>query len=1021
MRNAGFTTYSIDHEQNRHQPKVALILSDLTLKHAQQTALDMVRQLRPLSIHLGLPCGTCSRARERELPAHLKQYPSAPPPLRSAQHLMGEPGLCGINLAKVQSSNILYKFGVQLLYLCFLMDIMVSVENPSRSWLWGILTLLVAEMNDPQFTQWFAALRPVDFHACMHGGTRNKRTRLLASKDLYDELAVDCDNSHNHAPWFVIRRGSKLEFATALEAEYPKLLCTRMAECLTKQAQLRQVHVERSLSSSQRARQAWGNQISRSKPLIPEFKSFVHSETESQQSGWRLLATPLPGAQQTELQQHEEHLGEPEKKRVRKTFKYGVQWEPEEFLEEAKTVLHPKDPQQALPLVLKEALIQVMGHSPVEVAKHRLNVLLAIQRKSIELQQEEQALKASMDHGTATVLATKRLCLWKYLLETTNFSDMGVVDLVVKGIPLHGSHSKPPNFPDDWRPALVSMEELLDSSVWRRKALMGSISSKLEEQVQKDLHEATMKEVDLGHLHGPFSEEQITEHFGTDKWLFNPRFALYQGSEGKIRAIDDGKRSALNLCYTTNFKLELYDVDTLAALLAAIADCLQSGQVELDLDEDSACSMPVHQEVLADAWCGRTLDLSRAYKQLAIDGASRLLSIVGYFHEDKWLFFRSDVLPFGAVAAVYSFNRVSRSLHHLICKLLWGPCTCFYDDFPTISPKASSAILSKAMGALLTYLGWDHAKVGVKAVDFGASFNALGISVQLDRLNRGSFILSNKEGRLERLCSMLRDVKERGTISRSEAAQVQGHLNFASGFFISKALKFLVSSFGRLADIPRSLGSPDLSSLCELAINMLRAMPPREYSVESFKRPFLIFTDGAWEDQQAAGGAVVYDPLNRQALVFEVEIPVALVTLWLEEVGDQLISQIEFFVYLAVRFRYRQNLLNVLGVAWIDNEAARFVAIKGTSDSFSMMSMSRVLQQIELEMPSSVWLERVSSYSNPSDMPSRKQVTTAARLFGATPCGVYQVPETLVEAILNLHKEPYASLNALTQGVNSSA
>ena len=55
-------------------------------------------------------------------------------------------------------------------------------------------------------------------------------------------------------------------------------------------------------------------------------------------------------------------------------------------------------------------------------------------------------LKASMDHGTATVLATKRLCLWKYLLETTSFSDMGVVDLVVKGIPLYGSHSKPPNF-----------------------------------------------------------------------------------------------------------------------------------------------------------------------------------------------------------------------------------------------------------------------------------------------------------------------------------------------------------------------------------------------------------------------------------------------------------------------------------------------------------------------------------------------------------------------------------------------
>ena len=57
MREAGFTTYSIDHEHNRHQPKIALILSDLTQEHSQQTALDMVRQLRPIGIHLGLPCG----------------------------------------------------------------------------------------------------------------------------------------------------------------------------------------------------------------------------------------------------------------------------------------------------------------------------------------------------------------------------------------------------------------------------------------------------------------------------------------------------------------------------------------------------------------------------------------------------------------------------------------------------------------------------------------------------------------------------------------------------------------------------------------------------------------------------------------------------------------------------------------------------------------------------------------------------------------------------------------------------
>jgi hypothetical protein len=237
---------------------------------------------------------------------------------------------------------------------------------------------------------------------------------------------------------------------------------------------------------------------------------------------------------------------------------------------------------------------------------------------------------------------------------------------------------------------------------------MGAEHSKMEDSVQDDLHDATMKEVALGHLHGPFSEQEIAEHFGSDKWLFNPRFAI----ENKVRAIDDGKRSALNLAYTTSFKLELYDVDTLAALVAAVADSLRVGRVSFDMDDDTVCSVPVHPEVASDAWSGRTLDLSRAYKQLALDRASRCLSVVGYYYQGRWVFFWCDGLPFGAIAAVYSFNRVSRSLHFLICKLLWGPCACFYDDYPTISPNASSAILSKAMSAMLTLLGWDHAKIG---------------------------------------------------------------------------------------------------------------------------------------------------------------------------------------------------------------------------------------------------------------------------------------------------------------------
>ena len=202
---------------------------------------------------------------------------------------------------------------------------------------------------------------------------------------------------------------------------------------------------------------------------------------------------------------------------------------------------------------------------------------------------------------------------------------------------------------------------------------------------------------------------------------------------------------------------------------------------------------------------------------------------------------------------------------------------------------------------------------------------------------------------------------------------------------------------------------------------MLRSIPPRSYAAESFKNPFLIFTDGAWESGKATGGAVTYDPVGDVATVFPVEIPEELMALWLEEVGEQLISQIEFFVYLVLRFICSEALLNRLGIAWIDNESARFVAIKGSSGSYSLQSMSRVLQQIELEMPSSIWMERVSSFSNPSDMPSRNLVKEAAQLLKASSKGLLRAPQCLTSAIVLMHQQPYASLNALTKGVNSSA
>eukprot|EP00972_Heterocapsa_arctica_P041252 6082731-Heterocapsa_arctica.AAC.1 len=64
----------------------------------------------------------------------------------------------------------------------------------------------------------------------MHGGKRDKWSRLRHNMPALDDLAATCDGNHEHLAW-----GAKLAnnrfvgFSTAEEAEYPPLLCGRLA------------------------------------------------------------------------------------------------------------------------------------------------------------------------------------------------------------------------------------------------------------------------------------------------------------------------------------------------------------------------------------------------------------------------------------------------------------------------------------------------------------------------------------------------------------------------------------------------------------------------------------------------------------------------------------------------------------------------------------------------------------------------------------------------------------------------
>ena len=110
----------------------------------------------------------------------------------------------------------------------------------------------------------------------------------------------------------------------------------------------------------------------------------------------------------------------------------------------------------------------------------------------------------------------------------------------------------------------------------------------------------------------------MTDYFGHDRWMVVRRFVLVQGTEQKLRPIDDCLEAQLNMGFTSTSYLKLQDVDYIASLALKVAEAVSTGQ----------------QRHGSGEWKGKCLDLSKAYKQMGIHPSDRHLAVVYFAGED---------------------------------------------------------------------------------------------------------------------------------------------------------------------------------------------------------------------------------------------------------------------------------------------------------------------------------------------------------------------------------------------------
>ena len=751
-----------------HDPQVPVTLLDLTEPSQQRILTDLLHSRPPEYIHLGMPCGTASRARERPVSkSKVLQGAPQPPPLRSADHPLGLPHInpestSGIRLKK---ANQLYSFAVDILLIAMKYNIAISLENPYRSWFWAAILALVQARNNPSLTKFWDSLTEIFFHNCCHGGQRKKGWK--STPGVFHTLAAVCQNDHDHLPYQVHTENGAWIFDTSSEAAYPHLLTQRVAAALRTFLSQKEFSFTPPPNPRLTSLANQHRQHKKRRQLIPEFRQ-IH---------WYPINYQIQDLQKILPSSHQgENLEEVQLPESAKDILVGTWHTPEEFVQKAQQVVHPMD-ECALNKLTKDAIKFVSKSDPRVVSIERKKNLLKAKILAKQLEGDEISLHKSLPESVEKVVSDKKFLLWKTLLEQNNYDDMEVVDFMTQGVALVGAHTHPPCYP--FKPKLASMTEaeLRNSATICRLALESRRPQTSAEGFAEHLEATALEEVEARFLDGPYTDARdVTAALGHSNWRIMRRFVIEQGA--KLRPIDDGLEAQLNSAFSSTIRLDLQDADYVISLALALGD-------SKDLE-----------------WVGKTLDLSKAYKQLPVRPDHRDLAVVFFRDRDgNPRYYIPNALMFGSTAAVYAFNRVSRSLWFLINKYLKVPSAVYFDDFPMFSPKMTAGETDSVVSDFLDLLGWKHDRTGPKGKPFHPTFDVLGMSLSLANLqSQQTLTLGNKDGRIPKIASKIERIREAGRMTLAEAQEIHGLLNFATGYFAGRALRYACFKIFSLVD-----------------------------------------------------------------------------------------------------------------------------------------------------------------------------------------------------------------------------
>eukprot|EP00435_Cladocopium_sp_Y103_P070991 s38_g36.t1 len=973
----------------------------MTTHEGQSLVWSWVKSPSCLGVFCAPPCGTCSKA--RGIPVRLPNgvVIPGPQPLRTESEPNGVAKMSHINRLRVSSANTLYHFITQICLFCIEHDLVVVIENPRSSLYW----------RTSFFKPLLRFLKFTAHQACAYGSDRPKWTVLAHNTRTLVHLNHVCPGvgpQHHHKPWGVVQEpGQPRKFSTAEETAYPLPLAYNIAFYIAHELILRgwkppAVEFQSpDTVSYQHLRAVVGVQPKASKvpPLLAEFGHVISIKIPLQaplpvqpgqklSSPWKEIPTGscLLKKPPLRLNGGDVTINACPPDTPSKLVFFGVYRTCEEFVKAAVCAGHPIDSAAKLPETLTDVVKFLRENSMSQLAKHRHATLSHWLTRGKDLVKQEAEFHNNLHSDLQGILAPKRLLLWKEMMEFYDYPDRGVFDEVVTGVDLAGPAPFVESFDPSFKPAVTTVGELAEGSKANRYALLSSVRSSGDPELDAEVFSKTLAELECGWLSGPFELSDLPPDA-----IVSRRFGIKQtsGEIVKVRLIDDFSASGVNSTVQVETASKLHTLDVAAAL------CLE------------LLKLPGSHQ-----WLGKTIDLSAAYRQLGVAPTSRWVSYIAVYDPSANgpKIFSMRALPFGASRSVYGFLRVAHSLWWLGCvalKLAWSN---FFDDFITLAREAESKTVDIAAAQFFKLLGWEVAS-GDKDKPFAMVFKALGVEIDCTECRNGRVMFSNTQKRVSELVSSIDHVLQSRSMTTHEAQVMRGRMQFAKSQIFGRSARLCLGAVTSHAfsDTVPDVSERTISALACFKASLLTAKP-REVT-PSWNLPMFLFTDASFspEDKNwpCGLGGVLVDSLGNQVAAMSFCLNASDLEVLGYPPKQTVIFEAELLALLVCLKLWSKLLKHRPCVAYVDNNSTRDVAISGVARTSPGLELVSQLLDNEDRHGMLMWFARVPSSSNIADGPSRDDATGITAKFVSRDL-VRLVTSKCLSAVSKIHASSHA-------------